>query len=931
VNDHGPIDIIETLPVIVWTARPDGVVDYISSDLQDITGPNDVPPEEWLEHVHPDDHDTTLQLWAESLETGSLYEAQFRIGSREDGEYRWHLVRARPNHDARGRITKWFGVALDIEQQLRTETALASVRWQARQILECSGDGIHGVDRDGTVTVSNSRSAQILGYRQEDLIGKPSHATIHYRRADGSPFPEAECPIHKTIADGRTRRVSEDHFITRDGKPVPVAYTVAAITEPEQDEIIGAVVNFRDISAERKHQQLRELESRVLDCISRDQPLAEILDTITTSIESIQPGVRASILLLEDDRLWHASAPSLPDDFTQAVDGIAAAEAAGSCGTAAWRCKTVISRDVATDPLFEGFRELAREHDIAACWSTPVMGGNDEVLATLAVYLRETSEPGQDDLALVERVAQFVALAIERSRQRNALRESEERFRAVATATSDVIWDWDLATDRIWWSDGIEKQFSYRLSELANQKDSWTRMIHPDDRDWVVQSLDRALDSGADQWREEYRMVSADGRELLVTDRGRIIRDPEGRAVRMVGSLNDVTEIRRLEKRLQQAQRLEAVGQLTGGIAHDFNNLLTVILGNAELLRESSEDEESRSLAEMIRNAATQGADLTSRLLSFARKQALEPEPTDVNQLIAGMDQMLRRTIDESIEIETIRAGGLWPAIVDSGQLESALLNLCINARDAMDEGGKLTIETANARLDDEYAAAAVDVSPGQYVQISVSDTGRGMDEQTLARAFEPFFTTKSEGRGNGLGLSMVHGFASQSGGHARIYSEPGQGTTVKLYLPRAADQRAVNPRREVSGSSISTGTETILVVEDNDMVRSHVERLLGGLGYTVLSAADGQQALEILSGDAQVDLLFTDVVMPGGLSGRQLADKAREIDPDLPILYTSGYTENAIVHQGRLDEGVHLLQKPYRREELSTKIRRVLAEADGK
>jgi signal transduction histidine kinase len=398
-------------------------------------------------------------------------------------------------------------------------------------------------------------------------------------------------------------------------------------------------------------------------------------------------------------------------------------------------------------------------------------------------------------------------------------------------------------------------------------------------------------------------------------------------------------ELGSLNARLQQSQRLQAIGQLTGGVAHDFNNLLTVVLGNAELLAEQTQGAQ-RELAEMIVQAAGRGAELTQQLLAFARKQALDPRPTDVNQLVAGLDPMLRRTLGEHIEIESVRGAGLWPAMVDPGQLENALLNLCLNARDAMAEGGRLTIETANASLDRAYADRFPDVTPGQYVMIAVSDTGHGIAPEHLDKVFEPFFTTKEKGKGTGLGLAMVYGFIKQSAGHLNIYSEPGQGTTLKLYLPRAAKAEPRGPggagvAGEASDSTATTaapvlrgGRETVLVVEDDALVRRYACNELASLGYRVLDADSGARALAVLRERDDVDLLFTDIVMPGGLSGRDLADEALVLRPRLRVLYTSGYSENAIVHHGRLDPGVNLLAKPYRRAELARAVREALGPA---
>ncbi len=385
-------------------------------------------------------------------------------------------------------------------------------------------------------------------------------------------------------------------------------------------------------------------------------------------------------------------------------------------------------------------------------------------------------------------------------------------------------------------------------------------------------------------------------------------------------------DIDQLNERLRQSQRLEAVGQLTGGLAHDFNNLLTVVLGNAELLSELNRDRpEQRQLADMIGQAAQRGAALTQRLLAFARKQPLAPKPVDLNQMLAGMDAMLRSSLGAQVEIELIRAAGLWPAVVDPGQLENALLNLALNARDAMPGGGKLTLETANVRLDDDYASQHAEVTAGQYVMLAVSDTGQGIPRENLSRVFEPFFSTKEAGKGTGLGLAMVYGFVKQSGGHISLYSEPGQGTTAKLYLPRAVNTE-LPANEEARPEQVEGGAGSILVVEDDAAVRAYAASQLRLLGYQVLEAEHAQAALAVLTSGVAVDLLFTDVVMPGGMNGRLLAEEARRLRPGLRVLYTSGYTDNAIVHQGRLDPGALLLSKPYRRAALDRMVRQALS-----
>jgi signal transduction histidine kinase/CheY-like chemotaxis protein len=382
------------------------------------------------------------------------------------------------------------------------------------------------------------------------------------------------------------------------------------------------------------------------------------------------------------------------------------------------------------------------------------------------------------------------------------------------------------------------------------------------------------------------------------------------------------------EAQVRQMQKVEAIGQLTGGIAHDFNNMLAIVLGSLDLAKRRLTRDPSKVEA-CIDNAiegTQRAAQLTGRLLAFSRQQPLEPRALDVNKLVGGMSELLRRMIGEHLRVETVLAGGLWRTYVDPAQLESAILNLCVNARDAMPDGGKLTIETSNGHLDDAYAAANAEVVAGQFVLISVTDDGAGMPTEVIERAFDPFYTTKGVGKGTGLGLSQVHGFVKQSGGHVKIYSEPGIGTTVKLYLPRyfGAEQAAETTAELVESLPHAKEGEIVLVVEDDERVRHLSVDSLRDLGYTVVQASDANQALAVLALQPRIDLLFTDIVMPD-MNGRVLADLARETRPDLPVLYTTGYTRNAIVHNGVLDADVALISKPFTLEQLAVKIRQVI------
>lgn len=558
----------------------------------------------------------------------------------------------------------------------------------------------------------------------------------------------------------------------------------------------------------------------------------------------------------------------------------------------------------------------------------------------------------------------------ERKQAERALADSEERLRLAQEAAGIGTWDWDVRTGALRWSDnewrlhGIEKRPEGPSIEL------WQSSIHPDDCDMVrarTRETIATVEAGiipAEVDEIEYRVKLPDGRTRWLAARGRVVADGD-RPSRMLGVTADVTERRaaedalarvnreleervrertaeldveaarrsEAEARLHQAQKMEAVGQLTGGVAHDFNNLLTVILGNLETVQRRLNDgaSDKARLQQLVNNAmhgAQRAASLTQHLLAFSRRQPLNPKPLDANRLVGGMSSLLRRTLGESIKVESVLAAGLWKVNVDANQLESAILNLAVNARDAMPEGGNLTIETANTYLDEAYAARQSEVVAGQYMAIAVTDSGSGMSPQIVERAFEPFFTTKEPGRGTGLGLSQVYGFVKQSGGHVKIYSELGQGTTVRLYLPRylgPADEVEEPLAAAAAVSSYRGNSETILVVDDDEAVRAHSVEIITELGYTVLPAADGKRALELLEANPALQLLFTDVGLPGGMNGRQLADEARRRRPDLKVLFTTGYARNAIVHDGRLDPGIHLLTKPFTYSALAAMLRDLL------
>ena len=515
----------------------------------------------------------------------------------------------------------------------------------------------------------------------------------------------------------------------------------------------------------------------------------------------------------------------------------------------------------------------------------------------------------------------LAALATERKVAVEALTESEAHYRVLFERHPNPLWVYDLETAAfLAVNDAAVQHYGYSRAEFLGMT---LEGIRPPEDVERLRTHRSTVDEGlveAGEWRHRTKdgtIIEVDIARHTLTFAGR----PAALAI-----ARDITQRKSLEAQLLQAQKMEAVGQLAGGVAHDFNNLLTVILGSADLLLDTlGPDHPEREEAEEIRKAGLRAADLTRQLLAFSRQQVLAPQVLDLNEVVATMDKILRRVIGEDIDLRTVPSRDLRAVRADPGQFEQVVMNLAVNARDAMPSGGKLTIETANVELDEAYAREhAVELKPGHYVMLAVSDTGIGMDVATQARIFEPFFTTKAKGKGTGLGLATVYGIVKQSGGHIWVYSEPGHGTTFKIYLPRVEDAAAPAKATPASIPSLR-GSETILLVEDQEEVRRLARRVLEARGYAVLVAASGAEALQVAAAHTgPIHLLATDVIMPG-MSGREVGLRLAPARPETKVLYLSGYADESIVHHGVLEPGIAFLQKPFTAEALGRKVREVL------
>ncbi|WP_409522487.1 PAS domain S-box protein [Nitrincola sp. MINF-07-Sa-05] len=826
--------------------------------------------EEYFARVHPDDREAARAVYASFSEKNEAQiEFEHRVIAR-DGSVRY-IKGVGERQESSGREVV-IGYFLDITSLIRSQHKLT----QAEQLLRLAGE-----------------KARLGGWQvelvSETILWTPETAAIHGMPADYSPASVAEATQFYTPGyRGFIQSVFEQ--CAREGEAFDVTcqlqtpdgrrpwVRVIGLAERDQNGRISAVQGaFQDITT------LHEAQARAAEA---ERQRLNVLESISDGFFALDDHWNFTYVNQQACEFMERSRDQLLgkklwDEFPEAV------------GTE-FQCQYQWVLENQQTRQFQGvYAPLGKWFDVSAY---PIPDG-------LAVYFRD------------------VTLERERQEQLRLVEAALSRQNDIVIITEADTLDEPNGPRIVYVNDAFEGLTGYAKSEAIGLT---PRILQGPETD--RQQLDRihiALQN-KESIRCEVLNYHKSGEsywlELDITP----LFDDTGHCSHFVAVERDITQRKAMEQQLRESQKLEAVGHLTGGVAHDFNNLLTVILGNTEMLVELLDDPDLRAMAEMTVSAAQRGAELTKRLLAFARRQPLDPKATDINQLVATMQALIRRTLPENIVLEFISDPDLGITEIDGNELDTALLNLVVNARDAMPRGGKLTIETANRELDSEYAERYTEVAPGEYVMVCVSDTGTGMDPDTVRRAFEPFFTTKSVGKGSGLGLSMVFGFTKQSGGHLKIYSEPGEGTTVKLYFRRmrGAHYASYQP---AAALLVQGGTEHILIAEDDDLVLKHLETQLLSLGYRVTSATSGPEALSVLQAQRDIGLLFTDIIMPGGMNGRELADQARAVYPLLKVLFTSGYTENAIVHQGRLDPGVDLLSKPYTRLELATKVREVL------
>lgn len=985
----------------------------------------------------------------------------------KNGQEIWVDVHAR-NIQFRGRPA-CLASAVDVTKQRKAQLALLESESRFRRLLESVGDGIRGIDLDGNIIFENPAAQLLLESSKSQNIGKHDHELIHHHHADGRPYPKEDCPVHHTMQDGKTRRVSDDVYFRADGSSFPVEYTCAAIKD-ERGVISGAVIVFKDISeriqllareqealkaadaASRYYRSLFEYapgnyvvltpdEYRIvgvsqayldatkttreqlygkciLECFSSDpqDPHVNAMANLKASLDRVKATNRADVMSVQKHpirlpqseggdyqvRYWNPVSCPVPgpdgqlafilhrvedvtdyflwkeqrgegepakielasrqemleadivlrsNELRKANEQLAESQALLKVASklskvGGWRVtlpEMIIhwsdevrkihevpfdylpSLDEAINFYLPEYREIVSESFKECLQNGTPFEIQCQLLSSKGNLIwvcsaGEAVRNEQGEIIAVHGAFQDITeqkIAVER------IRASEERFRLVARATKDAIWDWDTKENSLWWSEGLRSLFGYEMDDDIRTVESWRNLMHSDDKERVLTKINEVDETAQDFYSVEYRFRRKNGTHAEVLERGFLIRDDAGRVVRIIGAMSDMTEIKSLQAQLAQSQKMEAIGQLAGGVAHDFNNLLTIITGFTEFVVATLPAEsDERSMLGSVLDAANRATNLTRQLLAFSRKQLLSPQIVDLNQIVENLQKMLGRLIGEDIVFNTILDPRSSQIKVDPGQIEQVIINLAVNARDAMPQGGRLTIETRNIVISANQLNPGSDLIPGNYIEMSITDTGTGMGKDTMDHIFEPFFTTKDLGKGTGLGLATVFGIIKQSDAYIDVKSQLGKGTTFRILFP--AVREAAKKSSPLSRLAKS-GNERVLLVEDEDSVRKIVRMALENYGYTVLEASNGKEALSLFRKHSyKINLLITDVVMPE-MSGRELVEILRESTSDIKVLYMSGYTDDAIVRHGIVDSTDAFIQKPFSPLKLARTVRNVM------
>lgn len=862
-NAHVGLAVIDAAHNYVYTNTT--YLDILGNRMADVTG---LAVSQVLSSVY----EAQVRPYLEQAFAGVSVRYELRGAGAADGRY--FEVNFQPSW-VDGRVNQVLAAVTDITQYSIVQNA--SRRLAA--IVESSRDAIISKDLTGIVTTWNTGAARMFGYSEEEMVGTPILRLIPEDRQ------QEEFDILERIAAGEIVENFDTRRLTRDGRVIDVSVTVSPIKD-SAGNIVGASKVARDISSRvRAEEQLRR----------RTAMLEAEHELTPDGILAMNEQGRVLLFNSRFCAMWGLSA----DMLTTKTD--------------AELLDIIRDKLVAPDEFMAKVLHLYSDHDAVS---------QDEVRLADGRILDRHSAPMRDAKGTYYGRIWYFHDVTEQRRAGEALLAAEERMRFAMESTGLGIWDMDYTTGKLNWSETLERLHGLAPGTFGGTLEAYHDLIHSDDRASLSQIVERTQQSGGD-FSVQYRVVLPDGNLKWISGAGRILRDEDGKLQRGVGIGMDVTERHLLEEQYHQAQKMEAIGRFAGGMAHDFNNLLTAILGYCELLlADRGEADPSRGDILEIQKAGNLAAALTSQLLAFSRRQIVAPAVLDLNDIVSKMHDMLKRLIGEDVKVVMNLKEGVSPVKADRNQLEQVVMNLAVNARDAMPQGGTLTIETDDVVLDERYARRHLKIEPGPYVALVVSDTGMGIPPEVQPRVFEPFFTTKEPGKGTGLGLATVHGIVSQWGGSIGIYSEIDHGTSFRMYLPVSQDE--TGHVRQVASVRPHAGSETVLVVEDADTLRVLARRQLKRQGYQVLVAANAVEAMQVFEENSNIDVLLTDVVMPGA-SGPEMVAQLIDRQPSLKVIYMSGFTQDAVTEQVVLASGAGFLQKPFSSDSLGQKIREVL------
>lgn len=929
--------ILNSIDDVVWSSTPDGLeLLFISAAAEKLYGRPAAQfmtePSSWLDAVHADDRTMAAAAFARVSETGE-FDAEYRI-VRADRTVRWVHDRGRVTRDADGGRPRLDGIVTDITARKDAENAMLQQQAELirfKSVLDQTVDCVFIFRTDNLHFVyANEGAKRQVGYSKDELLGLTP--------LDIKPLFTAESfqQLTQPLRDGAQLSVKfETVHRHKDGHLIPVEVVLQFVQTPHSESRFVAV--SRDISYRKQAERRDASERQILELLASGAPLGDVLRQLALGFEATFPGMLCSVLLLDTDgkRLRRGTAPSLPESFCRAIDGIQVGPAAGSVCTAAHTHRLTLCPDIANDPSWQDYRDLALAAGLRACWSVPVLSSQEQVLGVFVIYYKDTRTPTTEEVAAIERGARIVRLAIERRELIGALNESQIRLATLVENLPGMAYrccndpDWTMT----FVSDGCLEITGYAADELQNNRAvAYGSLVHPDDRDWLWAKCQASLDAHT-PCQNEYRIIDRQGRERWVSERASGAYDADGRLQFIDGFILDITESRRaslererLAQRMRETQKLESIGTLAGGIAHEFNNLLTVMLGHTELaLRDAGPRSAARESLQTIRKAGEQARHMVQQILTFSRQQPGERHVTALLPVVEEAVGLLRTTLASTLQLDCQCSPDTPNVLADPMQLQQIVVNLCINAAQAMaGRSGSVTVRAGAVTLPPR-GRAGPDLPPGDYARITVSDQGVGMDAATAGRIFEPFFTTKPVGEGTGLGLSVVHGIVHAHGGAITVQSEPGKGSTFEVYLP-ATQQHAAAPVTSSAPAVFQPGRKAhILFIDDQAWLLPLAQRMLEDDGYAVSTFADAREAVKRLSADpAQFDLVVTDYKMPG-ISGVDVARAAHALRADLPVVLMSGAVMDGLSAEA-VAAGVNaFIYKPAIVDELGPAVRKLL------